>query len=194
MQPAHRFCHSQLLTGYRTQNVPQHFTGKLTTGCSLLVSYYFILLSAGGRRLYQCRIFHHLLQWIEAPSHPGEQGDARWGCLVLAKLSLVSGAVLPPADGDSPAEHLASCVHRREFSRVGKWNYSTLRTDAILCEERKPEGYVKLQAIMCLAHEQLQTQLQNWRKSLLRGKNVLSPSLPQKPCPRPESFPGGDTY
>lgn len=138
MQPAHRFCHSQLLTGYRTQNVPQHFTGKMTTGCSLLVSYYFILLSAGGRRLYQCRIFHHLLQWIEAPSHPGEQGDARWGCLVLAKLSLVSGAVLPPADGDSPAEHLASCVHRRVFKgRKMKLQYFENRCNSVWREKTR---------------------------------------------------------
>lgn len=115
MQPAHRFCHSQLLTGYHTQNVPQHFTGRMATGCSLLVLYYFILLSAGGRRLYQCRIFHHLLQWIEAPSHPGEQGDARWGCLVLAKLSLVSGAVLPPADGDSQPSTLRAVSTGESF-------------------------------------------------------------------------------
>lgn len=74
MQPAHRFCHSQLLIGYRTQNTPRYFTGRLTTRCSLLVSFSSILLSAGGRRLYRYRIFHHLLQWTEAPSHAGVRG------------------------------------------------------------------------------------------------------------------------
>lgn len=87
--------------------MPQHFTGRLTTGYSLLVSYSSILLSAGGRRLYRYRIFHHLLQRTEAPSYAGVQGDARWGCVVLEELSRVSEAVLPPADGDNPAEHPA---------------------------------------------------------------------------------------